>query len=128
MEPLIIAEGQSTPKVHFDKKNNKFEITGNSLPEDVLGFYAPVFSWVEQYATQPNKKTEINIKLSYFNSSSSKAILDILGLFEEIRTTKNLEVDVLWHYLDLDEDMLSTGKEFESMLNIPFQFITFYQD
>jgi len=46
MESLIIKEGQSTPKIVLDKTNDKFEIAGNSLPEDVLGFYSPIFKLV----------------------------------------------------------------------------------
>ena len=125
MEALIIPEGQSTPSISLDSDKGKIEILGNSLPEDVLGFYSPVIKWVEAYVQNPNPKTEIHIKLSYFNSSSSKSILDILSLFEEL-VDLNLSVEVIWHYLDLDEDMLSTGKEFESMLKMPFQFVPFY--
>ena len=125
MEPLIIPEGQSTPNIVLDKTKGKIEFTGNSLPEDVVGFYAPVYKWIENYVGNPNPNTEIHIKLSYFNSSSSKAILDILTILEAL-VLQNHSVEVIWHYLDLDEDMLSTGQEFASMLNMPFQFVPFY--
>jgi hypothetical protein len=127
MEPLIIYEGQSTPKIVLDKANEKFEIAGNSLPEDVLGFYSPVFNWFEEYIKQPNRQTELHIKLMYFNSSSSKAILDILNMLEEV-AVKGFGVEIFWYYLEIDEDMLETGKEFEGMLKLPFQFISYMQD
>ena len=127
MEALNIAEGQSTPKVVLDKTYGRFEIMGNSLPEDVLGFYAPIFNWIEEYVKIPNQNTEIHIKLNYFNSSSSKAILDILTMLEPITKTGRT-VEVVWHYLDLDEDMLSTGKEFEEILKIRFTFVSYYQE
>jgi hypothetical protein len=127
MESLIIPEGQSTPYVHFDTSKGKFEIIGTSLPEDVLGFYSPIFKWIEQYIHQPCPETEFHIKLSYFNSSSSKAILDILSMLEAL-TDMNVKINVIWHYLDLDEDMLHTGKEYEGMLKMPFQFMVFYQE
>jgi hypothetical protein len=126
MEALNIAEAQSTPKVVLDKTYGRFEITGNSLPEDVLGFYAPIFNWIEEYIKIPNQHTEIHIKLNYFNSSSSKAILDILTMLEPIINTGRT-VEVVWHYLDLDEDMLSTGKEFEEILKVRFTFVSYYQ-
>jgi hypothetical protein len=127
MESLIIKEGQSTPKIVLDKTNDKFEIAGNSLPEDVLGFYSPIFNWFEEYIKQPNTKTELHIKLMYFNSSSSKAILDILNILEDV-VLKGFAVDVFWYYLEMDEDMLATGKEFEGMLKLPFHFISYIQD
>lgn len=123
MSPLIIPEGSSTPKVVFDKDNNKFELSGNSLPEDVMSFYAPLYKWLEDYSEQPNKKTEAHFNFSYFNSSSAKVILEILAIFEKI-ASKGFEVEIFWCYSEMDEDMLSTGKEYESMLAIPFTFIS----
>ncbi len=122
MEPLTIKEGEATPKIILDKEKNKFEISGISLPEDVFSFFAPVFAWMEEYIKQPNPNTEFFVKLNYFNTASSKIILDILIKLEEIKK-KGFEVSVAWYHLDMDEDILSTGKEFESMLTIPFKFI-----
>jgi hypothetical protein len=127
MEPMIIKEGQSTPKIVLDKVNEKFEISGNSLPEDVLRFYSPVFNWIEEYIKQPNRKTELHIKLMYFNSSSSKALLDVLNMFEEV-VVNGFIVEIFWYYLEIDEDMLETGKEFEGMLKLPFHFISYVQN
>jgi hypothetical protein len=127
MEPLMILEYESTPTVMLDKGKGKFEITGNSLPEDVATFYNPVFNWIREYVKQPNPITEFSIKLVYFNSSSTKAILDILTILEEI-IAKGFQVFIHWHYIDIDEDMLSTGKEFESMLKIPFIFLPYEHD
>lgn len=127
MEALIISEGQSTPDVVFNPTSGKFRITGNSLPEDVLGFYSPIFTWVKEYALQPNAYTEVEVKLNYFNSASSKAILDILSILESI-TQQGKEVKINWHYNELDEDMLAIGREFESMLKIPFEFFSYIQE
>ena len=127
MEPLLISAETSTPKVILNSEIGKFEISGNSLPEDVMSFYAPVFNWIEAYKKQPNQKTEFNIRLNYFNSASSKIILDILTSLEEI-AVKGKSVEIFWHYLEIDEDMLETGKEFEGMLKMPFTYITYLQD
>ena len=124
MKTLVIKEDESTPKIILDKENNKFEIEGISLPEDVFTFYAPVFDWIQDYLKEPNLSSELNIKLSYFNTSSSKVILDILSMFDEL-TEKGLMVSTSWHYLEMDDDMLATGKEFKSMLKMPFNFIPY---
>jgi len=127
MIPLNIHQTETTPGIILDKDKNKFEISGNSLPENIIDFYAPVFGWIEEYSTQPNPKTDVNIKLLYCNSSSAKVILDILNLFEKIALKGN-KVEVFWHYLEMDEDMLATGKEYESMLSIPFNFYSYIQE
>jgi hypothetical protein len=127
MKPLIIQEETSTPKVVLDSDNNKFEISGNSLPEDVMSFYMPIFNWLDEYKKQPNARTEFVFRLSYFNSASAKIILDVLNSLEEIATTGK-PVEIRWHYMEIDEDMLATGKEFESMLKMPFTYITYMPD
>jgi hypothetical protein len=124
MRRLIIKNVESCPTVILDKESGKFEIFGNSLPEDVHTFYTPVFDWIRDYIKQPNAKTELVIKLMYFNSASTKAIIDILTILEEL-VINGHDVKILWNYFEIDEDMLSTGKELASILNIPFDFIPF---
>ena len=38
MEKLELANTEDTPYLLFDKENNKFEISGRSLPEDAFEF------------------------------------------------------------------------------------------
>jgi hypothetical protein len=127
MTPLIIQESQATPSIYFDADKNKFEIAGNSLPEDVMDFYNPVYKWLEEYMKQPNSKTDVTIKLLYCNSSSSKVLLDFLSIFDKI-ASKGSKVEVNWYYLEMDEDMLAAGKEYESLINIPFNFFAYVQE
>lgn len=128
MKPLNIYQTETTPSIIFDKEKNKFEISGNSLPENIIDFYTPVFKWIEEYSTQPNAKTDLIIKLMYCNSSSAKIILDILSLFEKVATKGVNKVEIFWYYMEMDEDMLATGKEYESMLSIPFNFYSYIQE
>lgn len=127
MDALIIKEEEGTPKIILDKENNKFEISGNSLPEDIIGFYMPVYKWIEEYMKDPNPVTKIVIRLNYFNSSSSKVILDIISILAEL-SYKGFKVEVEWHYLEMDDDSLQTGKEFQTFAKIPFSFIPFQDD
>ena len=128
MEPLIIPEDEEgTPKVVLDSSKNHLEISGVSLPEDAIGFYKPVFQWIEGYIKEPNPKTVLNINLSYFNTASSKAILDMLTLFDQL-AVKGHDMHVNWHYPEMDDELLATGKEFKSMLKTSFNFVSYVQD
>ena len=62
------------------------------------------------------------MQLEYFNTSSSKCILDLFKKLEGIRATGN-EVTVLWHYEADDEDMLEAGEDYAGIINIPFKMI-----
>jgi len=124
MEPLRLEQTDDSPLIELDQENNLFEISGKSLPEDVVDFYMPVLDWLNVYRANPNPKTEFSFKLIYFNTASSKLILDILMIFEEM-VEDGHDVMVKWLSLQSDEDMQEAGKEYEEMVEVPFEHATY---
>lgn len=124
METLRLEPTDDSPMVLLDKENNQFEFSGKSLPEDVVEFYQPALDWLETYKSQPNSKTEFKLKLIYFNTASSKLILDILMIFEEM-VEEGHDVLIKWYSLQSDEDMQEAGKEYEEMVDVPFEHLTY---
>ena len=122
MEPLDIKATNDTPRVLFDPDNNLFEISGRSLPEDVVTFYQPVLDWLDEYSLHPLKTTDFVFKYIYFNTATSKLVQDILTKLEYIKETGH-EVKISWYYEQDDEDMLDLGIEFKENVNIPFEII-----
>ncbi len=124
MDVINIQGTDDTPFVILDKASGQFEISGRSLPEDVNMFYEPILEWIDQYAEDPNDHTEFGFKLEYFNTASSKVILDILLKFEEI-VESGKEVVVKWHYHEDEEDMLEAGEEYADIVDIPFDYVLY---
>jgi len=124
MEAIKIKGTEDTPTVIFDAAENYFEISGRSLPEDVTSFYSPLLSWLSEYAKQPNPKTVFNFKLEYFNTASSKLILDVLMKLEEL-TRAGHDVLVRWHYPEDDEDMQEAGNEYADIVEVPFELVSY---
>ena len=124
MEALRIEPTDDSPEVILDKEGDQFGISGKSLPEDVLDFYQPVLDWLNAYRKDPNPRTEFSFKLIYFNTASSKLILDILMIFEEM-VEEGHEVLVKWLSLESDEDMQEAGREYEEMVEVPFEHLTY---
>jgi uncharacterized protein YkuJ len=122
MEPLDIKATNDTPRVLFDPDNNLFEISGRSLPEDVVTFYQPVLDWLDEYTRTPLKKTDFVFKYIYFNTATSKLVQDILIRLEHLQE-KGSEVKVSWYYEQDDEDMLDLGIEFKENVNIAFEIV-----
>lgn len=120
MNILNLDGTEDTPKIILDKTNGIFEISGRSLPEDSAEFFAPVLDWLKNYEEDPNKETSFMFKLEYFNTASSKLILDVLSQLEEIEGTK-----VVWYYHEDDEDMEEAGEEFSELVEVPFSFETY---
>lgn len=122
MEPLIIAATDESPGINFDKDLRKFLIFGKSFPEEVKRFFNPIIFWLEEYVQQPNDETVFEFRLEYYNSATATMILDILYLLERIIELEAKKVTIIWNYLEIDDDMLDTGKEYSEMVNIPFEF------
>ena len=124
MEPIKIAGTEDTPTVTLDKDKDLMEISGRSLPEDVASFYDPILNWLDEYSQDPNEKTVFNFKLVYFNTASSKLLLDILMKLEEMYEAGK-DVTVVWHYPEEDEDMQEAGEEYADIVDVPFQQVSY---
>jgi hypothetical protein len=124
MEAKRLAGTDESPEVILDKSTNEFKFQGKSLPEDVKEFYNPILDWVEQYAMDPNEETVVEFNMEYFNSASSKQILDILERFAMI-TEKGKKIAVKWHYMQDDEDMEDAGESYADIVNMPFELISY---
>ena len=120
MEKLELANTEDTPYLLLDKENNKFEISGRSLPEDAFEFYSPIHEWLESYVADANPSTELVMNLDYFNSSSARSIVEMLFILEKITETGN-EVRVTWLYKEEDDVMKSRGEEIQSVVELPFE-------
>ena len=119
MEDIKIEGTPKTPTVNFINDEGVLEIKGRSIPENSIEFYKPLIEWIESYAQEPKDSTNINIQLEYFNTSSSKCILDLFKKLEAI----NNNITINWYYEEDDEDMLEAGEDYEAIINIPFKMI-----
>ncbi|MBO7438501.1 MAG: DUF1987 domain-containing protein [Bacteroidales bacterium] len=124
MSVIKIQGTDDTPTVTLDKENNIFEISGRSLPEDVVVFYKPILEWLDEYKNDPLDLTVFNFKLEYFNTASSKLLLDVLLKLEDINNDGH-EVLVKWHYPDDDEDMEEAGEEYSDIVDVPFEQVPY---
>jgi len=122
MDSIIIEGTPKTPSINFDATSGKIEIKGRSIPENSIEFYKPLVDWLETYATAPLANTVVNIQLEYFNTSSSKCILDIFKKLGNIAKTGNAII-INWYYEEDDEDMLEAGEDYQSIIKVPFKMI-----
>ena len=127
MKTIKLDSTAASPKVTLDKKSGLFEIMGASIPEDADALYIPIVEWLEEYAENPNEKTIFNFGLKYFNTSSSKLLLDILLLLKKMYEDGN-DVLIRWYTEVHDEDMKETGYDYAEIIEVPFEYITFEDD
>ena len=123
MDTLNIKGTAETPNVIFDPASNLFEISGKSLPEDVKEFYNPLLKWFKGYSEAPNATTTLKVKMDYFNTASSKMILELFELLNEMHG-EGKAVTIEWYQQEDDEDMMDAGNDYADMLEVPFKMIS----
>ena len=98
------------PKIDFNAETGLCEISGESYLEDTVTFYASILEWLENFTSNVKKSILFNFKLTYFNTSTSKSILDILTLLKGYENTGG-KVTVNWYYDDEEEEDIEAELE-----------------
>jgi len=107
--PLIIDKSTKTPQVIFDPANNFFEISGRSLPENVVKTYEPVLQWIDQNVGKLKNGVVFNFRVDYLNSASAKMVSLILTKLEEFYKS-GIGIEIKWYYNLDDDDIQSEGE------------------
>jgi len=111
MENLKIKETVTSPKIDFDSESNIHSISGESYSDNMYLFYDPVMAWLEEYLEKLQVDATFNIELRYFNSSSSKVLMDIFYMFEDA-AADGKQITVNWIYDQDNEALEEYGEEF----------------
>jgi hypothetical protein len=123
MKSLIVESTAKTPHILFSAETGSLEISGRSIPENSAEFYQPVYDWLDQYSLKPLPETMVKIQLEYFNTSSSKCLLDVFRRLEVIHKSERSIVHVKWMYEEEDEDMMEAGDDYRTIVLLPFELV-----
>jgi hypothetical protein len=108
MDNLVIEGTERSPEIRLDVGRNHLSISGESYPEDTFVFFEPI----------------LDIRLVYFNSSSAKALMNLLEMLDAAAARPDVRVCVNWHYQDQDDMMQELGEEFaEDLKNVRFELV-----
>jgi hypothetical protein len=119
MEKYYSEGTKMTPEIVLDAVNHIYKISGNSRPENPMQFYKPVFEWLSSHLTNSDTKLTLEMKMDYFNTSTSKIFLDLFEMFEGHDATEN--VHVVWYYQSDDEEMQEAGEELLDLVSISYE-------
>jgi len=127
MENIILTSSSATPyfpEVNFDINTGVCEIKGESYMEETYKFYLPLINWIKEYTKDTKKKLELNIKLVYLNTSSTKCLLDILEVLKDYEDQGG-NVNINWYFDKSDPDMIDEVEDFEAESGIKIKLIEF---
>jgi len=123
--PFTAEQTAKTPLINFDPASGNFEVQGKSIPENSAHFYKPVYDWLDEYIQNPAPTTTLNIQLDYFNTSSSKCIVDLFKKLELIVKNGKGAAVINWKHDENDDDMQEAGEDYRSIIKIPFNIVSF---
>lgn len=127
MDDLIIERTKDTfftPEVRF-LATGHCTISGESYIEESFQFYDRLIQWVDEYFKTGAQQLEMHFKYTYFNTSSSRAIMDLCVALRQWMD-KGKQLQVYWHYPEEDhDDLLTEGEEFSEDARLPMQFCAY---
>lgn len=119
MSALNIAATTSTPAVAWRPETGSLEISGESYPENALEFYEPILAAVAEHLSRPEAGLELEFNVRYLNTSSVKAVMDLLDLAEEAHQ-RGAGIAVVWLHDPDDDRAQEVAEEFREDLTLPF--------
>lgn len=125
MEDLIVKGEKGTffiPNVHFSASTGICEINGESYLENTFAFYQPLIDWIKEYTSSEQQAVTLNFGLTYFNTASSRSILDLLLVLKEYEEEGG-KVTVNWTVQSWDEDMQQEIEDFSLDADLPINII-----
>jgi hypothetical protein len=114
MDDFFIEETAHTPRIEGNAKTGKLRVEGRSLPEDARKFYRPLREWILDLLQSNIQNVRAEFCLEYFNTSTSKVLVDIMLSLDNCPDEVNMAV--IWEYEEDDQEMQEVGEDFRAML------------
>jgi hypothetical protein len=122
MQPINIEKTFSTPLVKFTPENSTFLIEGRLIPEDATTVFNPINTWVDAYFAEGNSKLHIVFRLYYYNTSSSKRIVNLLKKMD-VLFKEGKQVSIVWEYEEGDDDCMRDGQDYQALVKVPVEVV-----
>jgi hypothetical protein len=95
---------KTSPYIETDLKQGRLLLEGKSYMENPEKLYGQILEWLDNYFADARTKLDVDIKISYFNSSSSKNLFKLLKYIREKRE-QDFDIEVNWHFHEEDIEL-----------------------
>jgi hypothetical protein len=127
MKSLIIdaiPDSPYYPEVNFDAATGVCEMKGESYMEEAYKFYTPLLNWLREFALTEGNAVTFNVKLTYFNTNSSRLLLDMFDVLKKSIDAGH-RVQINWYYETDDPDIKDEVEDFEIETGLTINLIPF---
>jgi len=122
MMDLNIAGGRSSPSITASVEAGVLAMQGDSYPENAFELFGPVIQWVETFLAERDAPLTLELELMYLNTSSIKAMMDILDLLEAAHQDGRA-VAVNWYFDAENGRVGELAEEFKEDCTFPFMVV-----
>ncbi|MBU4612011.1 DUF1987 domain-containing protein [Achromobacter sp. GG226] len=122
MMDLNIAGGRSSPSITASVEAGVLAMQGDSYPENAFELFGPVIQWVETFLAEREAPLTLELELMYLNTSSIKAMMDILDLLEAAHQDGRA-VAVNWYFDAENGRVGELAEEFKEDCTFPFTVV-----
>ncbi|CAA7615469.1 conserved hypothetical protein [Magnetospirillum sp. SS-4] len=124
MDNLKVAATERSPEVDFDFERGVLRLRGESYPEDASTVFGPVFAALEGFLADAGRRAiEVEFDLTYFNSSSAKALMNMFQMLDNAAGA-GAAVTISWFFAPDDDTMKEFGEDFsEDLEHVSFKLV-----
>lgn len=122
MDDLRIEPTKSTPQVLFSSQEGLLRLKGQSYPENAFAFYQPLLTWAKTWFASKPEKVRVEIHLNYLNTSSSKCLMDLIDLLEQV-SEEGIHVRIVWFCEVGNERAYELAEEFMEGLDLTYEIV-----
>ncbi len=119
---LTLEATQFSPSVNADWDQGCLRMSGESYPENTYEFFAQIIHWTESFLQVKEEPLILELHLSYLNTSSIRAMIDIFDLLQDA-CTEGKSVSVRWLYDNRNPRASELGEEFKEDYTFPFDIV-----
>ena len=111
---------QSTPRVLTDWCEGMVLMAGESYPENTYEIFDGIISWVDRFLSETDRELRLDLRLSYLNTSSIRAMIDIFDRLQSAHDDGRA-LSVLWLYDTRNPRSAELGEEFKEDYTFCFE-------
>lgn len=114
------------PEVNLNATTKECFVSGESFLEEPFKFYISILDWFKRYFQNSSDAITLNFQLTYVNSSSFRAVLDLIkGL--KVYQDEGKPLIINWRYPDDEEgeSVLEDGQDFADESGAHINFVEY---
>jgi len=113
----------STPYILVDEEKNYMKLEGRCFHENIGMLFMEIDQWLDTYLKNDFELFTFENKITYFNSSTTKVIYNMLMKLDDY-AGKGKKIVVNWITTEDNEVMIECGEDFkEEIQNLEFNLV-----